>query len=456
MSFLVRNAEKAKKSIYVEVPDLHKPFFKSCPKNNLFKYFQNFGQITSLSIKHSYAIIEFNEISSVDSVFENAEGHVVQSALPPFGQIGLKLKRREVKCRSKPEGSVNLNFQNSEFYFQGVNDLDNIDGQMEKIRGNYLAEKDGKNDIYTQSHKTCEFLKRTCLKFLDFQTQTTTTSPSTKSTMSDSGMEEEKENFENAVINVLPFGSLSLGLASGASDIDLTILINEENCKVSIKSEYLDLYKLYTTEYKNDQVENYQENLQSKIYFALKTEINSKILKLSSARTPIFRFKFYGKQIDVSVNNYLALEKTNLQKEFLDHDMDSKRRDLIILVLAWLKNNDLISTGNRQARINSYAIICLIIKLSKEFVISYDTTLLTHFQSFVNCFLDYFIDIQSEAGKILFYDPVETDHNITQNVNEQFLNLLVREFKGLFSDLLFFDFVFFCIYISLVNVFSRS
>ena len=97
MSFLKQNTEKAQKSIYIEVDAKFQPMFKFLPKNETFNYFINFGKIKSFNVKHSYGIIEFEDVSSVDNIMQNPMGHVIK-------KIALTVKSRDVKPRSTLRG----------------------------------------------------------------------------------------------------------------------------------------------------------------------------------------------------------------------------------------------------------------------------------------------------------------------------------------------------------------
>ena len=225
-----------------------------------------------------------------------------------------------------------------------------------------------------------------------------------------------------------------LGTASKTSDIDINVRIAGQGTgQLSLKNDA----SLSTSEI--------SQNLNSPfdfVHHALFKGINSRVL-LIKAKTPVIRFRFYNRQIDVTVNNDLAVQKTDLQKNILARNPGSER--LLLLVLAWLKSHQLLASGNKMMRLNSYGATWLVLEYVQThgpFGIAYQKILPELFVSFCSAIStrlkrsnDDKVPMQIRPENNFSHsitgfgliDPLEP-HNITGNMNEKFIDLLIREF----------------------------
>lgn len=159
----------------------------------------------------------------------------------------------------------------------------------------------------------------------------------------------------------------------------------------------------------------------------------------------MIRFRFYNRQVDVTVNNFPAVEKTNIQKRILTQRYPEKSRKLLIVTLAWLKSHKLLASGNKMSRLNSYGATWLVLEylLAKEMLQSDFMDVFSEFAGFtadrlkkskenqVPIVIDCDVGVRKEVGEGLMghsgfglVDPVDSEHNIAGNMNGKFVDLL--------------------------------
>ena len=192
---------------------------------------------------------------------------------------------------------------------------------------------------------------------------------------------------------VVVFGSTGSGLATNGSDMDVTILF-ENYIELNKYKQQKKLTKTVTlksqTSSSNNSSENasididqeeeieedylteaqFEEKYKNLLSLELEEQINvvTKILqryssdlqdirKITSSRCPVIRFnhEIFKVNCDITLNNYLAVENTNLIKLLLD--LEPKLGSLIFIIRYWSKQKSL----NGSFKFNSYTLIWLIV-----------------------------------------------------------------------------------------------
>ncbi|CEM16864.1 unnamed protein product [Vitrella brassicaformis CCMP3155] len=142
------------------------------------------------------------------------------------------------------------------------------------------------------------------------------------------------------------FGGSMNGFATQGSDIDVTILINPK-----------DLQGIYPGEIPDRQM--LQKRLLGDLVPVLERHSFGRIARVFAARVPILKMEHRGVEVDLSVNNALAVDNTHLLKAYCDADPHGRVAHMGRLIKKWAKSEGLVSAEGES--MTSYGLILMTI-----------------------------------------------------------------------------------------------